>query len=219
MISDVSLRAAPGSVIAIIGGNGSGKSTILRAIIGQSDVFAGVIGVDGIQVDASVDVTRRVRELRIDFVPQKNATFGELTVEENLKISGRALGLADPVTAIDRALEVFEPLKGKRGQRVASLSGGERQMVALADALMRRPHVLLLDEPAAGLSSNVTRLVFDAIGEYARSENAAVLIVEHGLKSLRGVVTTLYVLRRGIVSYAGGPELLDFQSDLAAVFL
>jgi len=191
-----------GEVVTIIGPNGSGKSTLLKAIMGYLDVSEGSIEVDGRSV-VNEKVHKRVIDHSIAYVPQVNNVFGPLTVKENLEVGGQHLDRGRRKQRIAELMDAYQLLGKKARSRADSLSGGERQIVALGRALMTKPNHLLLDEPSAGLSPALTIQVFEAIADIAHRENVSILLVEQNAAQALEISDRAYVLVLGRVVMTG----------------
>jgi branched-chain amino acid transport system ATP-binding protein len=207
ILRGISVEADAGQIVAIVGPNGAGKSTLLKAVYGLVRPSAGSVrfadeDVTGMRADR---LTRRGMNL----VPQVENVFPTLTVAENLLVGVLVLPRAERDAEIDRVLDLFPLLAGRRRQRAGSLSGGERKLVAVARALVARPRLLLLDEPSAGLSPIAIDLVFDKLLEI-RSLGIAIVMVEQNARRALGLADAGYVLDAGRNAYSGpGRELLD----------
>lgn len=198
VLQGVSLNVGKGEVVAIIGPNGSGKTTVLKTIIGIIKARRGEILCKG----GSIKGNTPFNNIRsgIAYVPQGNSVFSDLTVGENLRMGGYTL--KDETLVKARTAEVFTLFSelGKRKDADAgNLSGGEKQMLALGRALMLRPDVLLLDEPSLGLSPKAVRKSFDTIKKISTQFNTSILIVEQNVKSVLEIADRAYVLRLGKV--------------------
>ena len=205
ILNDCSLTAYDGELIGIIGPNGAGKSTLLKSIFGQVKVRAGEIllrGEDITNLKANKLVSKGV-----GFVPQTNNVFPTLTIQENLE-----MGMFQKPKGLDERLEfvteIFPELKKRLGQRAGSLSGGERQMVAMSRALMMGPHVLLLDEPSAGLSPVRQDEAFLRVKEINKAGVTTIMVEQNARRCLQ-ICDRGYVLDQGKDAYTGtGRELL-----------
>ena len=187
----VSLRLAAGQSAVLIGPNGCGKSTLLRVVAGLVKPQAGnvrmhEVAINGWPVDA------RVRG-GLGYLLQTSNVFSSLTVEENLRLAGGA----NETAAQRRLLAAFAPLAGKLQRRAGLLSGGERQALAVAMVLLHGPRLLLLDEPAAGLSPKACMALFDVLRTLQSNEGFAMLIVEHRLRQVQPIVDRVLVMREG----------------------
>ncbi len=215
ILHDLCVHVDAHEVVAIIGPNGAGKSTAIKAVLGLLNIREGVVLLDGVDITdtpPNLVVTRG-----ISYVPQTNNVFVSLTVQENLEMGAwtRTDGIDQ---RLDEMYDMFPDLAEKRRQTAGSLSGGQRQMVAMAKALMVDAKVLLLDEPTAGLSPKYRSEIFDTILKINKS-GVPILIVEQNAKQALGAADRGYVLVDGGNRYTGtGAELLD-DRDVARMFL
>ena len=205
ILNGCSMEVRQGELIGIIGPNGAGKSTFLKALFGLVPVRSGIITYDG------EDITnKKANDLvarGIGFVPQTENVFPSLTIEENLEMGAfqKPSGFREHR---DKIFDLFPVLKERRGQRAGSLSGGERQMVAMARALMMDPKVLLLDEPSAGLSPARQDETFVRTREINRT-GVTVIMVEQNARRCLQICDRGYVLDQGTSAYtATGQQLL-----------
>jgi branched-chain amino acid transport system ATP-binding protein len=206
ILNGCSLTAYEGELIGIIGPNGAGKSTLLKAIFGLVKVRSGSIQLRGDDI-TGLKANQLVSK-GVGFVPQTNNVFPTLTIRENLE-----MGLFQRPHQIDERLEfvveIFPELGKRLGQRAGSLSGGERQMVAMSRALMMGPHVLLLDEPSAGLSPVRQDEAFLRVKEINKA-GVTTIMVEQNAKRCLQICDRGYVLDQGTDAYTGtGRELLN----------
>jgi branched-chain amino acid transport system ATP-binding protein len=204
----VSLVVAPGEIVALLGANGSGKSTTLRAISGLVRATGGTIRWDGRDLEgltADAIVGRG-----IGHVPEGREIFAEFTVHENLLVGGHTIPSREMAVRLEAAYGQFPILRERRRQRAGTLSGGERQMLALARSLMSRPRLLLLDEPSLGLAPRVVHDVFRAI-QAINAAGVAVLLVEQNARAALSLATRAYVLETGRLVAAGRAG--DLASD------
>jgi ABC-type branched-subunit amino acid transport system ATPase component len=206
ILHDVSLRVEPGQVVTLIGPNGAGKSTLLKTIFGLLTPTAGRILFQDTDI-AGVKPPGLVRR-GMSYVPQVDNVFPSLTVQENLEMGAfvREDGLAQRLEEISA---LFPALRLKCKQKVGSLSGGERQMVAMGRALMLDPTLLLLDEPSAGMAPRLVGLVFEKIAAINQT-GVALLIVEQNAREALRLSHRGYVMASGQVRLEGrGTELLQ----------
>ena len=206
ILNDCSLVANQGELIGIIGPNGAGKSTLLKAIFGLVKVREGSVMLQG--EDITGLKANKLVSKGVGFVPQTNNVFPTLTIRENLE-----MGLFQKPKGIKERLEfvseIFPELQRRYGQRAGSLSGGERQMVAMSRALMMGPHVLLLDEPSAGLSPVRQDEAFLRVKEINKA-GVTTIMVEQNAKRCLQICDRGYVLDQGHDAYTGtGRELLN----------
>jgi branched-chain amino acid transport system ATP-binding protein len=201
-----SLTARQGELIGIIGPNGAGKSTLLKSIFGQVKVRSGEILLHGDNI-TNLKANKLVSK-GVGFVPQTNNVFPTLTIQENLEMGmfQKPKGLAERLEFVS---EIFPELKKRLGQRAGSLSGGERQMVAMSRALMMGPHVLLLDEPSAGLSPVRQDEAFLRVKEINKAGVTTIMVEQNARRCLQ-ICDRGYVLDQGKDAYTGtGRELLN----------
>jgi ABC-type branched-subunit amino acid transport system ATPase component len=215
ILHDVSLAVPPGGFVSVIGPNGAGKSTLLKAIYGLVDTRGGAVRFEGRDVTA-----RRPHELTrlgLNYVPQLDNVFPNMSVLENLEIGAVPLD-GGPAERIEAVLETFPVLKARRRQRAGTLSGGERQMLALARALMPAPRLLLLDEPSAALAPAVVDALFERL-EAVNRAGIAVLMVEQNARRSLSLCDYGYVLDMGRNRFEGpGRELLH-DPKIAQLYL
>ncbi|MEO6506034.1 MAG: ABC transporter ATP-binding protein [Terrimesophilobacter sp.] len=205
ILNNCSVSAGKGELIGIIGPNGAGKSTLLKAIFGQVHVRGGQILLNG--EDITGLKANKLVARGVGYVPQNNNIFPTLTIQENLE-----MGLFQNPKAFAERLEfvisIFGELEKRLKQRAGSLSGGERQMVAMSRALMMEPHVLLLDEPSAGLSPVRQDEAFIRVSEINQA-GVTILMVEQNARRCLQICDRGYVLDQGKDAYTGtGRELL-----------
>lgn len=197
VLHGVTMTVHPEEVVAVVGRNGMGKTTLLKTLTGVIKPTGGKVIFDG------VDVTRLPAHKRarrgIAYVPQGRDVFPQLTVMENLRVAAYASGTTDRRSAIGRVLDDFPSLAEKAQQSGGNLSGGQQQLLALARALVTDPKILLLDEPSEGIQPSLV----DAITETIRTANAecgmTVVLVEQNLGFAASVATRAYVLSNGVV--------------------
>lgn len=217
VISGISLRLRAGEIACIIGPNGAGKSTLIKAITSEAVTFGGRVSLRG------QDITRlRAAELArrgVGWVPQLNDAFSTLTVRENLEMGGYLMPPRDVSARIDEVLGLFPILRPLEHRVAGKLSGGERKVLALGRALMPGPSVLLLDEPTASLSPEMSRLVLeDYIGALAAQGVGMVLVEQRAVAALK-ISDWGYVLIGGRLTVQGrAGELLE-RGDMGSVFL
>jgi branched-chain amino acid transport system ATP-binding protein len=215
-LRDVSLEASPGRVTAVLGANGAGKTTLLRTISGLVKPKSGniVFGEHSL-IDMA---TENIARLGVAHVPEGRGVIGELTVEENLR-----LGALASKVSISEGLEAqyaqFPALGERRKKYCATLSGGERQMLAMARALIAQPEVLLLDEPSLGLAPQVTSELMKSILRLCESKNLTVILVEQNAKSALRIAHTAVVLHLGTVVASDDADKVANDDDLRRYYL
>ncbi len=215
ILHGVSIRVEEGEVVAVIGPNGSGKSTLLKTIFGLVQARRGTISFRG------RDITRlqphAIVPLGISYVPQADNTFLSLTVRENLEM-GAFLRRDGVHQRMAEVMGMFPDLARLQGTRVNKLSGGQRQMVALARALMLDPTLLLLDEPSAGLSPQSVNVVFDKLTEINRA-GVTVLLVEQNARRALEMAHRGYVLASGENRYEGEAATILANEEVGRLYL
>lgn len=205
ILNGASIVAAQGELIGIIGPNGAGKSTLLKAVFGQVKIREGSVELNG--ADITGFKANKLVSAGVAMVPQNNNVFPTLSVEENLQMGV----FQQPKmfeSRLESVLEVFGELKGRLKQKAGSLSGGERQMVAMSRALMSDPAVVLLDEPSAGLSPARQDEAFMRVSEINRTGVTTIMVEQNARRCLQ-ICDRAYVLDQGTVAHTGtGRELL-----------
>jgi branched-chain amino acid transport system ATP-binding protein len=201
VLHGISLSVGPGEVVALLGRNGAGKSTTLKAIVGLARVFSGQVLHGGRDITAW-PVHRRV-QLGLGYVPEDRRIFPELTVRENLEVArkpGRGRRVMWTVEQISQRMPWLKEIEHRRG---GFLSGGEQQMLTIARTLMGNPELLLLDEPTEGLAPQFVRLTGDLVLELKRG-GTAVLLAEQNLRFISRLADRVYVLESGELRLEGG---------------
>lgn len=200
VVHGVSVHVPAGSVVAVLGHNGAGKTTLLRAAVGLLRARSGTVRLDG------EDVTRLRPHARVArgvaYVPQGQQSFGQLTARENLQLVADAVG-RQGARRVDEALDLFPALRGLLGRRAGLLSGGQRQQLAIARALVTGPRVLVLDEPTEGIQPSVVAEIEDAVLALTASGDLAVLLVEQHVGFALQAAERYYVLEAGRVTDTG----------------
>ena len=205
IIQGVDVRVLPGEIVTIVGPNGAGKSTLVRAVIGLLTPRSGSILLDGQEITG--DRPHRIVARGVGYVSQRDNVFPTMTVEENLELGAMAVD-AEPRARLAPLFELFPRLRERRRQAAGTLSGGERQMLALARALVAAPRLLLLDEPSAGLSPVAIDAIFEKIAEINQG-GVAILMVEQNARRALAMSHRGYVLDMGRNRFEGaGRELL-----------
>ena len=199
-LKGVSLGLGAGEIVTLIGANGAGKSTTLRAIMGLVPAKSGEIRFRG-ESTRSVPTFRLVRA-GLTLVPEGRAIFANLSVRENLEMGAYARRDSGLAGDFDKVFELFPRLKERQKQTAGTLSGGEQQMLAIGRALMSRPQVLLLDEPSLGLAPILVHTIFEAIEEIHR-QGTPVLLVEQNANAALKHSNRAYVLETGCVALEG----------------
>jgi branched-chain amino acid transport system ATP-binding protein len=215
ILKGIHLKVNPGQIVVIIGPNGAGKSTVLKSLFGLATIRSGRVLFQG--SDITHLPTEQLVRRGIGFVPQTNNVFPSLTVQENLEM-GAFIRRDNLAAQLERVYELFPPLKEKRRQAAGSLSGGQRQMLAIGRALMVEPQLLLLDEPTAGLSPLYIEQTFALLQEINRL-GISILMVEQNAKQALKMADWGYVLSTGENRFEDtGPNLLN-NPEVLELFL
>jgi branched-chain amino acid transport system ATP-binding protein len=215
ILKNINISVEPAQTVAIIGPNGAGKSTVIKAVLGLLNVMGGTISLNGQDI-IGVAPDEAIRQ-GISYVPQTHNVFPNLSVLENLEMGAwtRKTGIKE---RIDDMFTLFPDLKAKKSKVAGSLSGGQRQMVAMAKALMVNSKIMLLDEPTAGLSPKYQSEIFQTIKKI-NDNGVPILLVEQNAKQALEIADKGYVLVDGVNKVQGtGQELLG-DSNVARMFL
>ena len=213
-LRNVSLHVGKGEVIALLGANGAGKSTMLRTISGLVRPRTGDISFFGTRIDGMSST--RIVKLGLSHSPEGRRLFGSLTVAENLRLGAASRADRSGIDADrERLYALFPVLRERNRQQAGTLSGGEQQMVALARALMARPKLLLLDEPSLGIAPIIVQQIFESLAELKRS-GVTMLLVEQNMSVALDLADRAYVLRTGEVSLEGGARDLKANYEQVA---
>ncbi len=215
-VRGLSLEVKPGQIVGLIGPNGAGKSSTLHAIMGSAPISGGDVRLDGRSL-----VGRRPEDIArrgIALVPEGRRIFGELTVEENLRLGLAARRKQREGGGIERAYELFPMLREFRSRHAGALSGGQQQQLAIGRALASDPDVLLLDEPSLGLAPKIVDLVFEALTQI-RDAGLAVLLVEQRAQRTVALADESYVLANAELRLTLGPKDAGDTERLVAAYL
>ncbi len=221
-VRDVSLSVEQGRIVALLGSNGAGKSTVLKGISGvlypeEGEIVGGSASFEG------QDLTRlapeRIVRLGLVQVPEGRALFDTLTVEENLAMGGFTRSAREAAEQLDHVFTLFPRVAERRKQIAGYLSGGEQQMVAIGRALMSKPRLLMLDEPSLGLAPQIIETIFDTIRQLNREAGLTVLLVEQNAQLALGIADYAYIMENGRVVLDGAPERLLKNDDVREFYL
>jgi len=208
VLQGISLQVNPGETVSVLGANGAGKSTMLRAVMGTQQAFEGRILFEGSEIQKLQ--TETIVRLGIVCVPEEKMLFGPLSVEENLVLGAYVLDDNQQVQQnLQFTYNLFPKLKERRQQPASTLSGGEQQMVAIGRGLMSRPRILMLDEPSLGLAPLLVDEVLDTVRKL-KEEGITILLVEQNVREALDLADRAYVLQTGrIVGEGSGRQLLE----------
>lgn len=217
ILNDVSVTCGTGDLVAVLGPNGSGKTTLLNSIFGFADVFSGTIRFEGEDVThlASSKISRK----GVGYTMQIYNIFSALTVGENLRISAAMAHVPDPKKNVSNALEIFPRLKNFLDRRAETLSGGERQMLAMSITLVKAPKLMLLDEPTGGLSPLYTSVMIETTARINRELGVSVILVEQNVRKALEIAKKAYLLVSGKIIFEGTPSELLAKEDLLRLYL
>lgn len=221
-VRDVSLEVSAGAIVALLGSNGAGKSTILKAISGilyqeEGAITNGDIWLEGASISSGTpnEIVRK----GVLQVPEGRALFGTLTVEENLLMGGFTRSRAESNEGLERVYELFPRVKERRSQISGYLSGGEQQMVAIGRALMGKPRLLMLDEPSLGLAPQIVDTIFDTVIKLNKEAGLTVLLVEQNAQLALQVASYGYIIENGRIVLDGAAEKLRANDDVQEFYL
>ncbi|MEZ0606480.1 ABC transporter ATP-binding protein [Paraburkholderia sp. IW21] len=207
VLNGVTLGIDRGEILALIGRNGVGKTTLMRALIGLVPLGAGSIRLDGDEVGHDKPYSRAQKG--IGYVPQGREIFGALTVAENLQVGAQA-NRARAAEMKEKVVGYFPVLKAKLQQKAATMSGGEQQQLAIARALISAPRILLLDEPSEGIQPSIVDLIGETLLKIAKETGIGVLLVEQDMGMVESIATRCCVMDKGrIVDTLSPAQLAD----------
>jgi len=204
-VKGIDLEVREGELVCLIGANGAGKSSTLRAICGLLPARAGTVRYSG--ADTSASAVHELPRKGLVMVPEGRGIFAQLTVEENLSMGAFTRDDNGIARDLERQYETFPRLKERRTQTAGTLSGGEQQMLAIGRALMARPKLLLLDEPSMGLAPMLVAKIFDIVREISR-QGVTILLVEQNARRALEAANRGYVMESGSVTLAGNAAQL-----------
>ncbi len=217
ILSDVSLEASPGELTIVVGPNGSGKSTLLKTISGLTTMYAGTVSLDGKILSGLPP--HLISRSGIAYLPQTDSVFTQLTVAENFRMAAYTVSRSDFDSRIKDALQIFPQLDQYIGSKVVNLSGGERQMVAMTMALVRKPQVIMFDEPTANLSPKYSTQVLRTIQTLAKERGLTIVLVEQNARRALEVGDNAYLLVGGKNAFKGTARELLSHQELAKLYL
>ena len=215
ILRGLSLEVAEREIVTVLGPNGAGKSTLIKTIAGLVPAKSGEIQLRGRSIRGIE--THRLVNAGVAYVPQVDNIFTRLSVEENLELGGLAAGV-ELKRRMDEMMALFPDLARLRRLAAGKLSGGQRQMVAVARALMSKPHLIMLDEPSAGLSPKLTEMVFQKLLEI-RATGVTILVVEQNAKAALAISDRGYVLAEGQQRFTGTAGELLASPEVGELYL
>jgi branched-chain amino acid transport system ATP-binding protein len=215
VVHDVSIRVPEGALVTVIGSNGAGKTTLLNAIMGLLGA-RGHIGFRDAEINA-VPLESRVKA-GLCLVPERRELFADMSVEDNLQLGGFRRSRSERKQTLEEIFTRLPRLKERREQLAGTLSGGERQMLAMGRALMARPTLLMLDEPSLGLAPRIVRDVFHILTEL-RQTGVSILLVEQNARAALQVADYAYVMELGVITTQGSPSEISANPRLVESYL
>ena len=213
-LHNVSLVVPQGSVVALLGPNGVGKTTLLRTVSGMMAPTAGEIVFDGMRIDDKLD--HQIARLGLEHIPEGRGIFPALTVRENLEMAAYATGGLNGRLA--RVNQLFPVLERRRDQTAGTLSGGEQQMLSLARAVITRPKLLMVDELSLGLAPRLVAQLFGTLDEI-RNDGTTILLVEQYVRYALRIADIIVIMHKGRVGFIGEPGELAHEGTLVEAYL
>lgn len=215
ILFNVSLEIKKGETVCLLGRNGAGKSTTLKSIIGLTSPRSGIVKFSGQVINDLA--THRIARLGVGYVPEDRIIFPDLTVLENLEMGMKKTGTGGDWT-IEKIYQIFPILKERERQSGGTLSGGEQQMLTIAQTLIGNPVFLLLDEPSEGLGPLVVRLLYETIN-YLKENNITILLSEQNSEFALGLSSRSYILEKGQVCWGGYTAELKEKPEIMKRYL
>jgi branched-chain amino acid transport system ATP-binding protein len=217
ILFEVSLKLRRGEIVALMGRNGAGKSTTLKAIMGLVPPRAAVLRFAGRDILGLP--TYRIARLGLGYVPEDRRIFTDLTVEENLEVGAKAAaGATRAAWTPERLFAIFPNLAEMRGRRASQMSGGEQQMLTIARTLMGNPEAVLLDEPSEGLAPVIVELMAEAVRRM-KAEGIAVLLSEQNLAFASAIADRTYIIEKGSIRHEGSMAEIAADAALREAYL
>jgi len=216
VLRGVDLDIAPGAIVAVLGANGAGKTTLNKTLSGLLKPERGEVRFDGLRLDGKTPAG--IVSAGLIHVPEGRRLYPDMSVRENLELGAYARGRRERSRTLERVLTVFPRLKERLGQRAATLSGGEQQMVAIGRGLMGQPRLLVLDEPSLGLAPRLVDEMF-ALIRRLNEEGAAILLVEQNVVESLEIAHRAHVMEHGKLALSGTGAELASDSALAKAYL
>lgn len=217
ILNGVTLTAKPREVTVIVGPNGSGKSTLLKTIAGLTTVYEGTVKHNEQEITGLA--SHKIARSGIAFLPQTDNVFTNLTITENLKLAGYTIKQDDYRTRLQRIFQLFPQLSAYMNTKALSLSGGERQMLAMALALIREPNVMMFDEPTANLAPKIATQVLNLISSLAKEVGLTILLAEQNARRALEIGDVAYLLVGGKNAFEGTARELLEHKELGRLYL
>lgn len=211
VLQGVNLSVREGEIVAVIGRNGVGKSTLMKTLIGLIGTMSGEISFGGRSI-GQLEAYRRAK-LGIGYVPQGRDVFPRMTVRENLQVGEAMCGRAD-ASAYDNVYELFPILKERAGQSAGTMSGGQQQQLAIGRVLIGGPKMILLDEPSEGIQPSIVQEIGRIIVDFNRRTGITIVFVEQNLDLIRAIAQRCYVMDKGRIVAELNPHELDDRDNI-----
>jgi branched-chain amino acid transport system ATP-binding protein len=215
VVHNVSIKVTEGALVTVIGANGAGKTTLLNALMGLLNARGAIAFRD--KPITTVSLEARVQQ-GLCLVPERRELFADMPVEDNLLLGGIRRSRAERNQTLEQVFAQFPRLKERRQQLAGTLSGGERQMLAMGRALMARPRLLMLDEPSLGLAPRIVRDIFQILTEL-RASGVSILLVEQNARAALQVADYAYVMELGAITTQGSPAEIAQDARLVESYL
>jgi len=217
IINGISMEAAQSEITVLVGPNGSGKSTLLRTVAGLTTVYGGSITMDGAALVGAPP--HEIAKMGLAYLPQTENVFTNLTVSENLRMAEYTIPIGERKARLENVVSMFPQLSRYVGAKAGLLSGGERQMLAMAMSLVREPKVMLFDEPTGNLAPKIATQVLETIRSLAKDLGITVVLVEQNARKALEIGSKAYLLTNGKVVFAGGARELLEHKELGRLYL
>ena len=217
VLFDIDMKIEEGKINVVVGPNGSGKSTLLKSIFGLTTIYSGSIRLKGEELVGLMP--HEVAKRGVAYLPQVENVFANLTVAENMTMAGYTIPKDELMGRIEEAAEMFPAIKAYWKRKAGTLSGGERQMVAMAMALIRRPRVMMFDEPTGNLAPKIAKEVLSKIIELKESLGMTIILVEQNARRALEIGDKAYLLVSGRLVFEGKPQELLSHPELARLYL
>jgi len=217
ILNGVTFDAKPKEVTVIVGPNGSGKSTLLKSIAGLTNIYKGTIKVDEREISGMP--SHKIARSGIAYLPQTDNVFTNLTVSENLRLAGYTIEAKSFETRLTRILQLFPQLQAYTKTKALNLSGGERQMLAMALALIREPNVIMFDEPTANLAPKIATQVLNIISSLAKEIGLTIILAEQNARRALEIGNEAYLLVGGKNAFTGTARELLEHKELGRLYL
>ena len=216
VLRGIDLAVQPGEIVAVLGSNGVGKTTLNKALSGVIPVRAGTISFDGVSTERALP--QRIVEAGLIHVPEGRRVFADMSVRDNLVLGSYRRGRPRRAANLERVLETFPRLRERAAQPAGTLSGGEQQMLAIGRGMMAEPRLLILDEPSLGLSPLLVEEMFGLIARL-RADGLAIMLVEQNVIQSLDLADRAYVLENGVCVLSGPAAVLRADPELKRTYL